>query len=155
MGSDSPVGSQERAERLRALLALEIDRIVHDLRNRKAFMVGIWARLRSREPFMETLFTRWRTLGVDDLSHLDTEQIIPVEHFHNTVDELRMYLRFTEDMPNALSDQYDRRLKTLEEAGVAAVRALGGVPAHPVRPPALTLEDVPPPPAPDLSDPEG
>ncbi len=141
----------QRVARLRALLALEADRIVHDLEARKGFMMGVWARLRSREPFLETLFTRWRTVAVADLALLTEEQLVAMDAFHAALDDLRLYLRFTEDMPITLSERYDTRIVAIRRRGQAAIAAMGGVPAHPERPPALTLDDVPdPPPPPDL-----
>lgn len=142
----------ERATRLRALLALEADRILYDLRKRKPFMMGIWARKRSREPFLDTLFSRWRTVTAGELSLLRVDEIAALDEVHGQLDDLRLYLRFTEDMPITLSERFDKRVDQLAGAVADAIERLGGLPERPTRRQGLSLADVPdppPPPAPD------
>lgn len=114
-----------RADRLRLLLAMEVARVVVQLRERLDFMVTIWSRHRSREPFLDTLFTRWRTAALPDLVLLEPEQVRALEGFYAVVDDLRLYLTWTDDMPVTLRDALEARLNELTEFAEGAITALG------------------------------
>lgn len=114
-----------RADRLRLLLAMEVARVVVQLRERLEFMVTIWSRHRSREPFLDTLFTRWRTAALPDLVLLEPEQVRALEGFYAVVDDLRLYLTWTDDMPVTLHDALEARLVELTEFAEKAIGALG------------------------------
>jgi len=126
------VDEASQPQRLRALLALEISRIVDDLEQRKEFLVQMWSVHRKREPFLETVFSRWTTLNFEQLGYLDLEELVIVEGFYRELDEFRLYIRFTQDMPNMLSNRYDTLLKRLEAYGRLAIEALGGAPERPM-----------------------
>lgn len=123
-----------RARRLRSLIALEISRIVEDLQQRRDFLVQMWSLHRDRTPFLETLSSRWASVTVGDLLHLDEEAMVIVEAFYREVDEFRLYVRFTQDMPVMLSGRYDWMVKRLDAFGEAAITALGGAPRRPTLP---------------------
>jgi len=123
---------QDLPERLRRLLALEVDRVVDDLDLRRDFLVDSWGRHRDRGPFIDTMFTRWNTLAMTDLALIDAEAMVACEAFHRELDELRMYMRFTGDMPATLQERFDRALARLKVVGALAIERLGGVPERPV-----------------------
>ena len=114
-----------RADRLRLLLAMEVARVVVQLRERLEFKVTNWSRHRSREPFLDTLFTRWRTAALPDLVLLEPAQVRALEGFYAVVDDLRLYLTWTDDMPVTLHDALEARLVELTEFAEAAIAALG------------------------------
>lgn len=118
----------ERAARLRLLLALEIDRITRDLAERLDFLTTVWSRYRRREAFVDTLFSRWRTTTFGDLTLLDEEAILAVEAFYAELEQVQLYVRYTEDMPTTLRDHLELRARRLERAADRAVDVLGGVP---------------------------
>ena len=118
-------------DRLRKLLALEMVRIVEDLELRRDFLVDIWGRHRSREPFLDTLHTRWRTVGWPELGDLPTEEYVHVDLFYRELERLRMYFQFTEDMPTTLETKLGRSMQRLEAASQRAIEALGGLPPRP------------------------
>lgn len=113
-----------RADRLRLLLAMEVARIVVQTRERLEFMVTIWSRHRSREPFLDTLFTRYRTAALPDLLLLEGEQVRALESFYAIVDDLRLYLTWTDDMPVTLHDALEARLVDLTESAEHAITSL-------------------------------
>lgn len=127
----------ERSSRVKLLIALEIGRIVGQLRERMDFLLTIWSRHRAREPFLETLFSRWRTVGLADLALLEPSSLAALEAFHAEVDDLRLFLTWTEDMPVTLRDTLEARLVTLELYGDRALEALG------VEPPAPPVDELP------------
>ena len=88
-----------RADRIARILALEIDRMLRQLDDRRAFLLQMWSRHRAREPLLDTLFSRYRTLSAGDLAELDAEVIDALEAFYELHGELVAYARFTEDMP--------------------------------------------------------
>lgn len=122
----------EYPERLRRLVAMEIDRIIGDLELRRDFLIEIWSRHRDRGPFIDTVFSRWRTLAMADLALLDSEAAVACEAFYHELDELRFYFQFTQDMPTTMLDRYDGALGRVAAYGALAMELLGGAPARPV-----------------------
>ncbi len=117
-----------RAERLRRLLALEIARIVDDLELRRDFLIKMWSRHRDRQPFLDTVFNRWKTVGFPDLSELEPDEVAACDAFFRKVDEFRLYFAYTQDMPTTLGDRYDFMVARLRAWGEQALDALGGAP---------------------------
>lgn len=138
---------EERAERIAYLLALEIATIVDDLEARQAFLIDLWGRHRDRGPFLDTVFSRFRTLDFNDLALLETETVAKVHAFYKELDEFRLYLQFTEEMPTSLADAYVWQVTRLNAFAEVAVDALGGAP-EPVEveipEPDALLEESPP-----------
>lgn len=124
-------------ERLRRLLALEIDRIVEDLELRRDFLLDTWSRHRDRGPFLDTVFSRWTTLSMTDLGLVEAEALLACESFYRELEDFRLYIRFTQDMPTTLADRYDVALQHLAAYGALAIERLGGAPERPI----FTFED--------------
>jgi hypothetical protein len=139
-------------DRLRRLLAMEVDRIVSDLELRQELLLEIWSRHRDRGPFVDTIFSRWKTLSMTDLALLDRDAAVACEAFYRELDELRLYFQFTQDMPSTLSDRYAEALRRVAAYGAAALDVLGGAPERPVvrwaepepRPARLPSSEAPP-----------
>jgi hypothetical protein len=123
---------QDLALRLRKLLALEIDRIVEDLSLREEWLVDTWSRHRDRGPFLDTVFSRYRTLTMADLTLVETDAVVACEAFYRELEELRQYFRFTQDMPATLGDHLHDGVRRVEAYGRLAIDALGGAPPRPV-----------------------
>lgn len=121
-----------RTERLRRLIALEIHRLLDDLERRRDFLIEVWGHHRARAPFLESTFSRWSTLGFNDLVLLDSMALDLVTAFYRELDDLRLYLGHTSDMPRALTVRFDASLIRLQRLGHEALGALGGAPAPPI-----------------------
>jgi hypothetical protein len=134
----------ERAERVALLIAMEIARIVDDLELRQAFLLDVWGRHRDRGPFLDTVASRWSTLGFPELVLLPADALAKVEEFYRELEEFRLYLRYTEDMPTTMSESYSGQLRRLNGYAEQAVEALGGTPERPL----LDFPDLPPEPPP-------
>ncbi len=119
-------------ERLRRLLAMEIDRIVEDLELRRDFLLDVWSRHRDRGPFVDTVFSRWTTLSLTDLALIEPEAIESAEAFYRELEDFRLYMRFTQDMPTTLAERYDLSLKHIAAYGALAIERLGGAPELPI-----------------------
>ena len=132
-----------RADRIARILALEIDRMLRQLDDRRAFLLQMWSRHRAREPLLDTLFSRYRTLSAGDLAELDAEVIDALEAFYELHGELVAYARFTEDMPTTLEERLDELTEALRESGEAALDALGPAVAAPGPPRLVWADDEP------------
>jgi hypothetical protein len=119
-------------ERLRNLLAMEIDRIATDLEWRQRWLLELWSRHRDRGPFLDTIFSRWRTLSMADLALIDLEAMTACEAFHHELDELRLYFQFTQDMPTTMEAQYAEAVRRIRAFANLAIQLLGGVPNKPI-----------------------
>ena len=122
----------ERVERLRKVLALEVDRIVEDLEFRREVLLELWGKHRDRGMFLDTVYTRWTSLGFPDLLDLETSEVALLDTFYRELQELSFYFRFTEDMPVTMSVTYDMGLNRLKAYGELALEALGGPPERPL-----------------------
>ena len=122
----------ERVERLRKALALEVDRIVEDLEFRREVLLELWGKHRDRGMFLDTVHTRWTSLGFPDLLDLETHEVAMLDTFYRELQELSFYFRFTEDMPVTMSVTYDMGLTRLKAYGELALEALGGPPERPL-----------------------
>jgi hypothetical protein len=126
------VDDATRTKRLRTLIALEVSRIVEDLDVRKEFLIAMWSSHRDRAPFLETVYSRWNTLSFTDLACLELEEVVVIDTFFRELEEFRLYIRFTQDMPTMMSSRYDWMLRRLEGYGRLALEALGGAPERPL-----------------------
>jgi len=129
----------ERASRFRRLLAMEIDRIVEDLAARRPLLLEVWGRHRDRGPFLDTLFSRWSTVGFAELTSLEPDVASAIDAFYREVANFRLYVSYTQDMPSTLSDRLETTLLRLREVSRPALAALGGLPPghRPPAPPTL------------------
>ncbi len=126
-----PEGDELQA-RLQRLLALEVHRIMDDLSMREEWLVDTWNRHRDRGPFLDTIFSRYRTLTMTDLALLDSGALLACEAFYRELEALRLYFRFTQDMPATLADRYRESLRRIHAYGQMALDALGGAPEQPI-----------------------
>lgn len=117
--ADSP------AARLRLLLGLEIRRIVVGLESRRELLASLWGRSRAREPMLQTIHSRWAGVQMHHLLILEPEEIVALEAFYGLLDEVRIYVSFTDDMPTTMLDEMDSYREQLRELGEEAVRCLG------------------------------
>lgn len=114
----------ERAQRLALVLALEIRRMVEDVLLRKGLLVEIWSKMRARRPLLNVLRSRYEDVPAVDLVELPADAILRVEAFYRVVDEFRLYLESTEDMPNTLENHYANYASQMEQAGLVALGLL-------------------------------
>lgn len=130
---------EERAGRFRRLLAMEIDRIVEDLATRRPLLLEVWGRHRDRGPFLDTLYSRWGTVGFAELTSLEPDVAMSIDAFYREVANFRLYVSYTQDMPGTLADRLDSTLLRLREVSGPAILALGGMPLghRPPAPPTL------------------
>lgn len=102
-----------RRRRLAYMLTLEIKRVVEDLALRKALLLKVWSKMRIRQPLMSLLRSRFDLIKPDDLLLLPMECMDLLDQFYRQLDEFRLYMRVTEDMPTSLETVYEQQLQQL------------------------------------------
>ena len=118
-------------ERLVAVLALELERVIADLRALRPLLGQLWGMHRAREPLRAAIHSRWTTLRAPQLALLEPHEALALDHFYRQLEGFRVYLEGTEDMPGQLAEAYDLQLGLLAEAAVVARRVLAlPEPAH-------------------------
>ncbi len=133
----------ETPARVRNLIALDAALIMRRLEARRDEMFVLFSRLRSREPMLTTIATRFTSATFHDLVHLPEGDQAVVHGFYERLDEMRWYFTYTEDMPSTVQQTFTALHRRLEEAYRHLVVALGPpvppdaavvVEAEPVRP---------------------
>jgi len=122
---------ESEKKKLETVIAIEVLRIIEDIGHRREFLVEVWSRHRTRAPLLDTVFTRWNTLGFLELRELDTETAVFLDAFHREVERLRLYLGFTEDMPATLDHRIHVMHERLTELGDKVIETVGGRPERP------------------------
>jgi hypothetical protein len=127
--------ADEVSARVRNLVALDAANIMRRLDTRRSEMFVLFSRLRSREPMLSTLSTRYSSATFNDLLHLPVREQSVVDHFYECLDALRWYFTYTEDMPSTAQQTFSTLHRRLEEAHRKLVTTLG----LPVSPDGVTV----------------
>ena len=125
-----PPPVDEKTLRVRNLIALDASALMRRLEARRAEMFVLFSRLRSREPMLQTLATRYTSATFQELVHLPVREQSVVDHFYECVDVLRWYFTYTEDMPSTAQQTFITLHRRLDEA-YRKLLALQGPPASP------------------------
>ena len=126
----------ETPDRVRHLIALDAALIMRRLGARRDEMFTLFSRLRSREPMLSTIATRFTSATFHDLVHLPEKEQAVVHAFYERLDEMRWYFTYTEDMPSTVQQTFTALHRRLEEAYRLLVVALG----PPVTPDVAVVE---------------
>ncbi|MCY1014232.1 hypothetical protein [Pyxidicoccus sp. MSG2] len=117
--------AEEMAARVRNLLAMDAAGVMRRLEARRDEMFALFSRLRSREPLLGTISSRYASGAFEQLIHLSEQEQAVVDHFYERLDELRWYFTYTEDMPGTAQLIFTKLHKRLEEAYRVLVVTLG------------------------------
>jgi hypothetical protein len=135
--------------RVQNLVALDAALIMRRLEARRDEMFTLFSRLRSREPMLSTISTRFTSATFHDLAHLPEKEQAVVHAFYERLDEMRWYFTYTEDMPSTVQQTFLALYRRLEDAYRLLLVALGPpvtpdvavvVEAEPVRSPPPSSE---------------
>jgi hypothetical protein len=127
--------ADETTLRVRNLLAMDATNIMRRLEARRGEMFALFSRLRSREPLLTTLASRYTSATFHDLLNLPMQEQAVVDHFYECVDSLRWYFTYTEDMPSTVQQTFTTLHRRLEEAHRKLIATLG----PPVSPDGITV----------------
>jgi hypothetical protein len=129
--------ADEVAARVRNLFALDATGIMRRLEARRDEMFVLFSRLRSREPLLSAIASRYGVAAVQGLLHLTVQEQAVVDRFYERLDDLRWYFTYTEDMPGTASQTFSTLYRRLEEAHRALLLTLG----PPAPPDGVTVVD--------------
>ncbi len=127
--------ADETTLRVRNLLALDATHIMRRLEARRGEMFALFSRLRTREPLLSTLGSRYPSATFNDLLNLPVQEQAVVEHFYECLDSMRWYFTYTEDMPSTVQQTFTTLHRRLEEAHRKLIATLG----PPVSPDGITV----------------
>ena len=113
------------ATRVRHLLAIDANNVMARLAARQDSMVGLFSRLRDREPMLAVLDTWFDTITFTELSTLDPTEQKSVNRFYELLAEVRWYLAYTEDMPGMVQTKLNAILRRLEASYRELVSVIG------------------------------
>lgn len=117
--------ADETTARVRNLIALDAANIMRRLEARQDEMISLFSRLRSREPLLSTIATRFTSATFHDLLHLPAREQSVVNQFYERLDELRWYFTYTEDMPSTAQQTLTTLHRRLQEAHRKLVDGIG------------------------------
>ena len=107
-----------------SLLALEIQRVVEDVDERRELLVRLWGMHRDRWPLAQTAFSRWKTLRSEQLDQLAPDVVVRVDAFYAALEDWLTYLETTEDMPLHLDWNWRQHHTQLAVTGRRALEVL-------------------------------
>ncbi|MBM4380691.1 MAG: hypothetical protein FJ086_15550 [Deltaproteobacteria bacterium] len=115
----------EHAARVRHLLSLDAANVMARLAERQDEMVGLFSRLRNREPLLEPLQSWFSSIAFPELVALSPAEQRAANGFYEQLGQLRWYLQYTEDMPGQVQLKLSALLRKLEATHAQLVGALG------------------------------
>ncbi|MDP1826909.1 MAG: hypothetical protein Q8L48_26790 [Archangium sp.] len=101
--------------KVRHLLSLDADAVMKRLVSKQDEAVGLFSRLRTREGMVELCRSGFTTITFSELVRLDPGEQAAVEAFHHVLNELRWYVRYTEDMPSTVKSTVTLYVARLDE----------------------------------------
>ncbi len=117
--------ADETTARVRNLIVLDASGIMRRLEARRGEMFALFSRLRSREPMLSTLATRYTSATFHELIHLPVREQSVVDAFYECLDTMRWYFTYTEDMPSTAQQTFTTLHRRLEEAHRKLLSTLG------------------------------
>jgi len=127
--------ADETTLRVRNLLAMDATSIMRRLETRRGEMFALFSRLRSREPLLSSLASRYTSATFHDLLNLPVQEQAVVDHFYECLESMRWYFTYTEDMPGTVQQTFTTLHRRLEEAHRKLIATLG----PPVSPDGITV----------------
>ena len=121
--------------RVRNLVALDAGNLMRRLDAHAEEMIGLFSRLRDREPLLNPLRSALSTMSFSDLSLLEPRQQSAVGFFVEELEALRWYFRYTVDMPSAAEQRLRQHRRRLRLAYERLLESVG-----PAQPPELPPE---------------
>lgn len=106
--------NDEATQRVLLLLKLDANNLFNRIKNRKSEYLEIFALRRTREHFPTIFNNRYDTTTIMDLTHCTTELITTLDQFYLHSQEMSWYLFQTQDMPNTVEDNIDRKIIKME-----------------------------------------
>jgi hypothetical protein len=105
----------ELTRRYLILFKLDAEALYDRVVRRKREYLEIFALKRKRDHFDVVFYSKYWHSTFSDLVHCSEEAISTMDKFYRGIEELKWYLDHTDDMPNTIDDELDRRFKKIKE----------------------------------------
>lgn len=105
----------ERTRRVAHLIHEDASQLIDTVTFRLSMLLELWSKHRAREPLLRSLHTRYFEVPASELLLLDERTFTLAQSFYIQLDELRLYLEYTEDMVNTLEDNFRVHFKRMTE----------------------------------------
>lgn len=123
----SNIQHKAEADRIRHLIALDATAVQRRLLDRREEMVEVFSRQRDRDALLLPIRSVFQTMRFGDLALLPIADQRAVHGFHEALDDLHWYLRYTVDMPGTLEQRLQHFLRRLTIAFDALVARFGKI----------------------------
>lgn len=95
------------------LFKLDARNLLNRIIYRKDEYIEAFSLKRNRSVFRDIFENRYSKATIKDLSYCTTEVIEALSSFYELADEIYWYLKHTQDMPNMIEDETQRRINVL------------------------------------------
>lgn len=109
-------------------LADEIERVVTAIRQDRVYFMMYWNGMRERSPMVDAVQTRWHEHSAETLLALAPHELRAVTRFHERLQEFRVYVSHTDDMPATLEHRLSQAADRFTTLGTETLTALGRTP---------------------------
>ena len=110
------VKKDELTRRYLILFKLDADGLYDRVVRRKREYLEIFALKRKRDHFDIVFYSKFWQSTFSDLVHCSEEAISTMDNFYKLMEEVKWYLDHTDDMPNTIDDELDRRFKKIKDS---------------------------------------
>lgn len=113
-----------RQERIRNLIILDVQTLLHRLKAQLPSMIDLFSRHRDREALLAPLRSTVPTAPFDYLAELEPKEQAALVAFLEELEALRWYCRYTDDMPNTAQLRLERFVDQLDGVATSLVRTI-------------------------------
>lgn len=104
----------ETEQRYLLLFKLDAANLFERIYDRRHDYIEVFSLKRNRAVFKDIFSNRYERASVTDLSHCTVEVIEALNQFYKNADNLFWYLKHTQDMPNTIEDEVQRKVARLK-----------------------------------------
>lgn len=106
--------NEQRQKQALYVILCDARSLIKRIVGRKADYISIFAMKRTRDHFEQIFRSKFDVTTPDLLSHCPEEIINLYYQFHDEVEQLKWYLIYTDDMPNAIDEVITRDIHAIE-----------------------------------------
>lgn len=103
----------ELEQRYLLLFKIDAQNLFERIYERRHDYIEAFSLKRNRGIFKDVFENRYQKASINDLSHCPTEVIEALNQFYKNADNLFWYLKHTQDMPNTIEDEVQRKVNKL------------------------------------------
>lgn len=105
----------DMTQRYLTLIKIDSLNLMNRIVERQSEYLNDFSLKRDREIFKDVFTNRYSMTTMSDLAHIPLEIIELANDFYQHVDELKWYLMHTQDMPNTIEEEIQRKTAVLKK----------------------------------------